>query len=236
MKGGKQVIIEIIPVVAIAILVILTLNMATGEPQGANVTRGASSRGTDPSPQQTGAQAGNVTRLDINQTRITDVWQGYFGNVSGEIVLENAAGNNFYDWNLGTVEGQIFASRKLVPDWSGVNCTNQTQIYYEEETLNINNESSDGINDTFTVVSHPDFIVGANLISGCRSTRPYNSSGVGGDFWNVLISSNSSNVVYTSILADNSNAFDNSNVDFELLVPTDRSSGTATYYFYAEIN
>jgi hypothetical protein len=236
MVEGSRKVIEVLVLVGMLTLVILALNFTVAQPYGANVTKGASSRGKNPNPATAEAQAGNVTRLDIDQTRITDIWQGFFGNVSGEIVLENSAGDNFYDWTLGKMEGQIYASRRLIPDWSFINCTNQTQIYKEEEMLNIPNSSTDGINDTFTLYSHPNFLVGSNLVTGCRSTRPYNGSQTGGDFWNVMLSTNASNVVYTSILADNANGYDNSSIDFELLVPTDRSTGQATYYFYAELN
>jgi hypothetical protein len=35
---------------------------------------------------------------------------------------------------------------------------------------------------------------------------------------------------------DDSNAFEGGTADFELLVPVDKNAGTATYWFYAELN
>jgi len=218
------------------VITVIFIHSATADPQGATTTRGISTRGTNPTAETQEAQAGNITGLNIDQSRITNIWQGFFGNVSGGIVLENAAGNNFYNWSPVTIDGEIYATRNTVSDWTQINCTNQTEIYEEEERLNILNESTDGINDTFSSTAHPAFIIGISTISGCRSTRPYNSSGESSEFWNVLLNSNSSNTVYTVIIDDNSNAFDNSTVDFEILVPVDREIGQSTYYFYAELN
>ncbi|NTV23052.1 MAG: hypothetical protein HGA85_01590 [Nanoarchaeota archaeon] len=228
MKGWKiYVIIGIILAAAV---------FADPDPLGATLTPGSSSRGTNPTVTTADAQAGNVTALNINQDRITDIWQGFYGNVSGSVVLENAAGNNFYDWSLATITGEVYASRATVPSWTSINCTNQTQIDSEETLLSIATTASDGINETFNITSHPNFNVGTRLMTGCFSTRAYNSTGSAGNYWNVLLSSNSTNVVYTSILADNADAFAGSTADFEILVPVDRLLTTSTYYFYVELN
>lgn len=223
-------------ILTIFLVYFLFVSFVKAQPTGADITRGESSRGTNPAVTTQDAQAGNVTGLVINQTTITRIWQGFYGNVSGQIVLENSAGNNFYDWSLATASGQVYASRNLVSDWSNVNCTNSTQWEAEETTLNIPLTSVEGINETYSLTTHPQFSVGTVPVQNCRSTRPYNSTGLPGDFWNVLINTNLTNTVYVSVLADNSNAFDGGTADFELLVPTDRSTGFATYYFYVELN
>ncbi|MEM3374022.1 MAG: hypothetical protein QXE31_02255 [Candidatus Woesearchaeota archaeon] len=214
----------------------LLINFVNAQPTGADITRGASSRGVNPTVTTQEAQAGNVTGLVINQTSITRIWQGFYGNVSGQIVLENSAGNNFYDWTLATVSGQVYASRNLVSDWTSVNCTNSSQWEAEELALNIPLTSVEGINETYSLTTHPLFTVGNIPVQNCRSTRPYNSTGQPGNFWNVLINTNLTNTVYVSVLSDDSSAFDGGTADFELLVPTDRSTGLATYYFYVELN
>jgi hypothetical protein len=233
-EGQGKLIIGII-ILAVAIIMSIIV-IADPDPLGATVTEGASSRGTNPAAQTTEAQAGNVTSLNIDQTRITNIWQGFYGNVSGTIVLESAGGSNFYDWSITEVTGEVYATRNTVNDWSTINCTNSSQWEAEESTLNIPSSVTDGINETYYQTSHPNFLVGTREMTGCPSTRPYNSSGLPGEFWNVLLNTNSTNVVYTSILVDNSNAFDDTIVDFEILVPVDRDTGTATYWFYAELN
>jgi hypothetical protein len=215
---------------------LLQIVMAAPDPMGATLTPGNSSRGTNPAATQVSAQAGNVSQLNIDQTRITDIWQGFFGNVSGQIVLEDSGGHNFYDWTSTTTTGEVYASRNTVSSWATINCTNSTQWQTEETALHIPAAATDGINETYSSTAHTAFDVGTRTMSGCRSTRPYNNLGVAGAFWNVMLNSDGTNVVYTSLIADNQDAFDGSKVDFEVLVPTDKSTGTAQYYFYVELN
>ena len=228
-------------VITMLVLAVLTLAivMADPDPLGATLTPGQSSRGTDTdaSSNPQNAQAGNVTQLNINQSRITQIWQGYYGNVSGQIVLENSGGDTFYDWSLAAITGEVYASRNLVPDWSTINCTNSTHWEAEESELNIVSADTDGINETYDTATHPTFQVGTKTIPTdyCQATRPYNSAGAAGAWYNVLMNSNSTNTVYVVVLAEDQSAFDGSTADFELLVPTDKSSGLATYYFYVEL-
>ncbi|MFH2020101.1 MAG: hypothetical protein ABIJ34_01725 [archaeon] len=226
-----------IMLLALAIAMLTFAAFVVGDPTGGVLTPGNSSRGVDPSATTQAAQAGNVTQLNIDQTRITTIWQGFYGNVSGQIVLENSAGDNFYDWTQATTLGQVYGTRLAIASWADINCTNSTQWETEENALNIPSTATDGINETFTGTTHPTFSVGAKTIpvDYCKSTRPYNSTGLPGDFYNVLLNSNNTNTVYTAVLADNRNGFDDTTVDFEILVPTDRSTGTATYYFYVEL-
>jgi len=226
----------------VMVLLVLTLvfaAMVVAQPTGVTYDRGASERGTATGATTQQAQAGNVTQLNINATSITQVWQGFYGNVSGEIMLADSSNNRFYDWTLTTITGEVYASRATISDWTGINCTNTSTISAEETTLNIGVTDSDGINETFGAGStHPGFSVGTGVtITGgtCPETRPYNSTGTASEFYNVLLTSSGNNIVYTSVLVDSSNAFDGTTVDFEILVPTDKTTGLATYYFYAEL-
>lgn len=232
MKGNKWIAVLMLGILA------LSLVSAAPDPSGATLAEGSESRGTNPGVSTTNAQAGNVTALNIDQTRITDIWQGFFGNVSGQIVLENSAGANFYDWTLAAITGEVYATRYTVPDWTGVNCSNSTHWEEEETELNILTTSVDGINETYNAQSHPSFQVGTKQFASnvCPSVRPYNGTASASQFYNVMLNSNTTNTVYTVILAENQNAFDNSTADFEILVPADRSTSLATYYFYVELN
>jgi len=222
-------------IVLVVLALALTMVVAAPDPGGATLTNGLSSRGTDPSVNSFTAAAGNTTPLNLDQNKITDVWQGFYGNVSGQIVLENAAGDNFYDWQYVNITGEVYATRNQVADWSAINCSNSTHWEAEESTLNIASTAIDGINETFNQTNHPAFSVGTRLMTGCRSTKPYQNGGTPGEFWNVLLNSNSTNTVYVSILANDATDFEGGTSDFELLVPVDRIAGTILYYFYAEL-
>ena len=51
----------------------------------------------DSSAKTVAAQAGNVTQLTITHIMITKRWQGYYGNVTGTITLDDADNNTMYD-------------------------------------------------------------------------------------------------------------------------------------------
>ncbi|MEM2138771.1 MAG: hypothetical protein QXM96_01305 [Candidatus Woesearchaeota archaeon] len=214
---------------------LINLKNSYAEPTGANLIPGYSSRKPLPNATNLTAQNGNITWVTADLTQITSIWQGFFGRVTGGIVLENSNGDVFYDWNVVDAVGEIIATRNFVSDWTKVNCTNQTEIYLEEERLNILNETSDGINDTFIYTSHPSFDIAGKFLSNCRATRTHNSTNAQAVFWNVLLNTNSTNTIYTVLMENDKIGFNNTQVDFQLLVPVDKLTGFATYFVYVEL-
>ena len=74
------------------------------------------------------AVAGNVTQLTVAGTTVTQTWQGYYGNVTGTITLDDASNNTMYDWALASPEGEIYASQATVTWTSGnVQCYDLNQ-------------------------------------------------------------------------------------------------------------
>jgi hypothetical protein len=217
-------------------MLLFAVAYANPDPSGATLSPGNSSRGTNPSVASTNAQGGNTSQLNLNQSRITEIWQGFFGNVTGKITLQNSGGNTFYDWTPITIGGEVYATRTTVASWTSINCTNSTQWENEETSLSIPLNQTDGVNETYLVTTHPAITIGTTSLTGCRSTRPYNYTSTSSAFWNVLLNSDTTNVVYTTILKSGQNAFDNTTVAFELLVPTNKTTSTATYFFYVELD
>src|SRR3989344_7466384 len=64
----------------------------SSQPQGPDtVTISSSGRHNNQSdPYVIQAYAGNVTALVISHTRNTEAWQGYYGNITGTITLDDA--------------------------------------------------------------------------------------------------------------------------------------------------
>lgn len=208
----------------------------TADPTDAGLTRGSSTRGVGENLGNQTAEDGNITILNINQDSITDTWQGFYGNVTGQIVLESATGNNFYDWNYANISGEIYAARRTISSWSTINCTNRTYWETEETSLGIELASVQGVNETYSSTTHPTFATASRTMTGCQATRPYNSTELSSTFWNVLLSVDSTTVVYTALLADSEDNYVNGRSDYEILVPVNRSTGTARYFFYAELH
>lgn len=225
-------------ILLVMLLTLLTISTVLADPGNVTITEGPSEKGNLVSTEDTtAAEAGNITHLDIDWTRLTSVWQGFYGNVSGSITLESAAGEQFYEWNSTTMEGEIMATRDSITDWTAINCTNQTHWETEEAALNIDTSSVEGVNETYDAYVHPEFAIGTKTfdVNTCRAVRPFVSGGIEGSFYNVMLNTDIDTTVYVAILAEDTTAYDDAEVDFELLVPVDKDTGTATYYFYVEI-
>ena len=203
------------------------------------------------------AYAGNVSALEISTAVITNGWQGYFGNITGTITLDDSSNNTMYDWYLANPEGEIYSTTAAVTSWDNVLCADAENIsYHENETYNFNRHANgsikpvqdvDGIDETFNKAFAGDFYVGSTKISvasGCSAAYLYVNSAAdaAGTFSEVLLLDNSTengNLVFASILFPGGSAgFDGAPHDFQMLVAEDGHNGneaTTLYYFYVEI-
>lgn len=228
--------------ILLVLALLVTASFVAADPAGAtSVTEVTSStyNVSAISPGQANAQAGNVTELSLNGSGVTTSWQGYYGNITGTIILADASGNNFYDWNISTPSGEVYASRSNAVDWSTINCSNSTDVSSEETYLGQNATDPDSVSNTFALTSHPSFYVGSTNITGCYSTHAYDSTGgQGTGFWQVLLH-DTANTVYSTILDSSvGTGFDSNPWNFELLVGENGKNGDTTvtpYYFYVEL-
>lgn len=189
------------------------------------------------------AQGGNVTQININALSITKTWQGYYGNVSGNIHLDDANNNTFYVWGNGTsLQGQIYASRNDTIQWTTVNCTDAAQRAAEEEYLGIAPSDGDSVMNTFNKTQHPAFNVGLRTISenSCFSTYGYvNGSTQNSTFNQILLSDEGNNTIYSTLIAYHTHGYNGQIVDFQLMVGENEhfgSAGPTAYYFFVELN
>ena len=198
------------------------------------------------------AQAGNVSELSINATTITQGWQGYYGNITGTIVLDDALNNSMYTWDLADPEGEIYASRNNSINWSSGNiiCGDITHIQTEESNLNFNlgtGQDVDGINETFNETTHPAFNVSSTGFTAdqCGFTvSTYSDDSYGPRYFNetLLYSNSDGGLIYTALIVQGgADGFKtgNDNYDFQMLVAEDGHQGdtsTTDYYFYVEIS
>ncbi len=201
------------------------------------------------------AVAGNVTQLTVAGTTVTQTWQGYYGNVTGTITLDDASNNTMYDWSLASPEGEIYASQAAVTWTSGnVKCYDLqlTDVGYSahvtlselETSLGLASDDIDGVDETFTEgTTYDSFYVGDYQIDAtCPETQTYNGSETkdSSSFQEVLLYDNTSNeIVYTAIIEETEPiGFNDQYWDFQMLVGEDGhngDTGTTTYYFYVEL-
>lgn len=236
------------------------------EPFGATVTPASpSNRSMPDDPQGIPAVAGNVTELSIFGYSITQSWQGYFGNVTGTVMLADSSDNVMYNWSLASPEGEIYASVNNSIIWNYIQCFNFTSDgTYEDDTTSagatslhgtnltilenmygITSDDVDGVNETFTLLGsgHNTFYTNNFQFSEgeCRNTQVFSNSGSGEDnkFEEVLLyEPTTSSVIFTSLLNENILGFDSNPHDFEMLVLEDghlADTSITTYYFYVEL-
>jgi hypothetical protein len=232
------------------VLFVVSATMASvfAAPTGAQVRNLNSSRGSP-----TGAigsvyaQAGNVSELEINGTMITKAWQGFFGNISGNISLEDSNGYRMYRWGLGTTQGEVYAARVNTVNFATINCSNKTLVTAEETALGMGATDADNISATFSIGPvHPTFSVGSNPVNSsqdCYTTYTYvNNASQAANlvYAEVLLHDLAENIVYTALINDSATGFDNEGHDFQMLVPEDGHTPAAEaaltqYYFWVEL-
>ena len=253
-----QVKTGVLPVVTLVIAAaLLSAEVFADEPAGpSGIERGNSERRPDASPIMVQAQAGNVTALTINATRITNRWQGYYGNITGTIALADANNNSLYAWDIASPEGEIYAvNSSTTPTWSDVFCFNFTNNKTEpdgrgilqkfngtdlELALGMGYDDADGVDETFNRTFEGSFEVGSNTIdstSGCSLVAlNVNDAYQELVFEEVLLTDNNS-MIYTALLEPDTMGFQGSQLDFQLIVGENGDTPEATnYYFYVELS
>jgi hypothetical protein len=166
-------------------------------------------------PLNTTAIAGNVTELTFNASTITRTYQGYYGNITGFIVLGDNNNNTLYDWTLASPQGEIYAVRSdVVPSWGLVTCASYNELVSEDIRLNVNETiDEDSVNNTFVVggapdqlsrfgateLVHPQFWVANQSVTAnaCPLAVMYNSSAMPSPYFKQVLLSDNTNVPVT---------------------------------------
>jgi len=92
-------------------------------PSGPTITLVDNETWTEPSGYEINTTGGTISTLVINATNQNLRWKAYVGNVTGEYVLEDASGDRVFDWTVGTVSGEVYATRHSgVVTWAGITC------------------------------------------------------------------------------------------------------------------
>lgn len=217
--------------------------LAAAEPSGVNIVSNTTETPAGNPATSLTTAGGSFTTLVLNGTFQNPRWKAYVGNISGVLTLDNTAGSTIYDWNLASVAGEVYVSRNSTLSWSNMACTTPAKISAEQTYLSMNSASVDNINRTFNNTVHKSFYVATSNIqnSTCRSMATYindakQSITENSMFQEILLTDTYTNIVYATILNDNTVGYDGSRYDFQLIVPEDETKVTpTTYYFYAEL-
>jgi len=202
------------------------------------------------------ALAGNITALVVYAIGQTKGWQGYYGNISATITLDDADNFTFYNWTSAVPRGQIYATLNSSITWGGVTCFNFSELSTAnfltiENYYGFTSPDVDGVNETFAQTDHPTFEVGSVTMDDCPTTYIFqNDVEQETNFVNVLLydpTLNDTGWIYTTVIENRSTAtgspqdlicYNGQPCDFQILV-NDDGHGTDTqvtpYYFWVEI-
>jgi len=191
------------------------------------------------------AYAGNITAIYPNVTTNTNSWQGYYGNVTAQIVLDNANNLSMYDWDVTSPSGVIMAVNETIADFSGIKCFNFTDpddvnlTILSGEIINCTG-NDDCVNETFTSEVHDTFTIGTlSFTNECNATKSNSDDGASTSYDQILLYEPTADlVIYAGLLHNDETAFDGGLADFQLLVGEDGHGNTdkTSYYFYLELS
>ncbi|MCX6768650.1 MAG: hypothetical protein NTY83_02310 [Candidatus Micrarchaeota archaeon] len=179
-------------------------------------------------------EGGNVTNLDLDGNVSTEKWAGYWGDVSGDIVLAPAAGGlMFYTWAWTPAEGgevcAVAASSGF--DWATVQTiaagTIDTiwgfAVGTDDATSTLDESCDVDVAGTAVVGSDGVTTNGAGAFQTC-------AVGDGDD-------ADKEDVAFCVNIQDAATVFNGGTGDYQLLAATDDAMGaTETHYFWIELD
>jgi len=235
--------LKIFGIFLLGILITWTVVAAPTGPS--DITPVSSSRYPIDAASNVSAIAGNVTELTFTANAVTNTWQGYYGNITGSILLGDSNNKTLYDWTSASPNGEIYATRSAaLPNWAIIQCANDIQIAQEDNDLQVNaSVDQDAVNRTFlNTTSFNTFYVGSvniNSTQNCYAVNLHNSTGLpSSDFQEVLLNDGGAIPIYTALIKQDASGFDGNTHDFEMLVGENGHNGDITstpYYFYVEL-
>jgi len=186
---------------------------------------------------------GVISNFNLSATIQNPRWKAFVGQVVGSFTLSDSLGSTIYDWTLATVTGRVYATRTNGEvAWTSIGCADTAALESENIEMSHSNPD-DNLTATFSDTTHDSFYVGANAITqdSCYSLNTYVNSikdeSAGQPFEEMALH-DGSNLVFATILEEDSTGYNGESYDFQMIVPENGSAGftSATpYYLYVEI-
>ncbi len=182
-------------------------------------------------------EGGNITLANLNSTALTDRWAGYFGNISGDILLTDNASSvsvYLYHWAWNSTFGGIVCSSTNSSlgriDVVGANGSDiDTAWGFPSSAIDSGVNTFNGSNCTL------------NIDSASISNASYADTGPAGGFITCALKTQNNPVkagmLFCTNITYNGTIYSGGHGDFELIVPTAYGpSVTEIYYFYANLD
>ena len=213
-----------------------------GSPQNP-VSNGAYSKPgySGPSATPLSARGGNLSYLDLFSEQQTGRWHAVFGNVEGEIVLKDSAGNSFYEWVrpwYEDLQGEVIASTDFAFDFSSVQPENDASLLDSVWSFS---RGSDRFQDTFTASSNNAFELASTQIPANSALDLVTQTTFPDDEFHTTVvgdggDPNSRNsYAFAGIINEYVPGYNATAFEFQLLVPVALGE-TNNYYVFVEID
>ena len=212
--------------------ILLVIGMAFAIQPVGNWTLGVSGHFTPGAVGNFTTAGGNVTNINLTSNISTTKWTGFWGNVSGGILLSPGAGQaNFYSWVWNTSNGGVICG---VPAPYGFNWANVATVTASA----INTAWSFGVasdNATNTLTSTCNITIGGINVTGTAA----NTTGVGG-FKTCAVydgaTATKGDFAFCVNINTSGNLFNGQKGNYELLAATNKTIGTTEVYsFWMEL-
>ena len=219
MKNSLKIIVAVLAVTLIAFS-----TQVYADPSGAAVTTISEETYTAAVGTED-VEGGNISSVNITGNQVTTRWAGFFGNISGGIILANAAGTSFYEWTISNVaDAIVYAANESIASWATLGNATKTDMY---GFLSL--KATDNYTETFGSKGSDDF--NGNTISGYYTSTWNNTEQ--GTLKTYSLKADTTTLVWAGVAQNNVEGFDGSQVDYQILVPA--SATALTYNFYLEL-
>ncbi|MCX9082674.1 MAG: hypothetical protein OIN83_10800 [Candidatus Methanoperedens sp.] len=217
-------------------IILMSLLLVVGTAGAADFQNATTTNGSkETSPSQTGypsnqSEGGYITNIEIYTANSqTQKWQGYYGNVSGSIYLNDSSSNSMYAWTVDLNNTFVYATiNSTLPNTAGLyNITNSSL-----DTLYNFTASSDSISNTYFNYTGSQNFAGRTVVNPLSATTSAGYS----DYVVSDVESGAvkNDILWAGLINVSKTGFKGQDADYELLVPVD-SYLADIYYFYIEL-
>ncbi len=201
----------------------------------ANVTVGSTGR-YDPNitAGNVTTEGGNVTNVDLNSNASTDRWAGFYGNITGAILLSQRVGAQaVYIWAWDSSYGGVVCASTGSSAPSELMGATYADI---DDAWSFSPTVTDSAARTFNN-SNCSQTFGPTTLANSY----YADTGSAGGFitcaWKSVFTPAKSNMLFCTNITNSGPLFNGETGDYEIMVPTAYGTGVyETYYFYASLN
>jgi hypothetical protein len=190
MKTTKTLTLILIAVLSISALALIVAAISPEKPD--TITGITNRTASYPNGTKINFSRGMIHVIRITHAQPTLKWIGYIGNVTGTFALKDESSNKLFDWTMGTITGEVYATKETscatntatniqcggIPSWANMICANQSMINDESGLFNHSNAEGDTYKYTFLTTPFVlrsfyagDKLVNDTLVAGPAGTN-----------------------------------------------------------------